>query len=80
MTPFLLFFTRVHGEQSEQLMDLRINCLDQRLGDFKALIHVFARGADNKVLDQAVQAVANLPSLKHTKNHIPVIHLLVKVY
>ncbi len=60
--------TRVHGDQSEQLMDLRIMCLDRRLAEFKALINVFARGADDKVLDQAVQAVAGLPHLEQCRD------------
>ncbi len=56
--------TRVKGEQSEQLMDLRMMCLDRRLGEIKALTAVFAHQADAQVVDKAVQAVADLPTLE----------------
>ena len=54
--------TRVHGEQSEQLLDLRIHCLDQRLRDLSALVDVFT-AADAKVVRNAVLAAEGLSNL-----------------
>jgi tetratricopeptide (TPR) repeat protein/predicted Ser/Thr protein kinase len=54
--------TRVRGEQSEELLDLRMECLGQRLQEVKAEADLFAR-ADAKVIENAVQAVDSLSSL-----------------
>jgi tetratricopeptide (TPR) repeat protein len=54
--------TQVRGEQSEALLDLRMACLDRRLGDLHALVDVLAV-ADAAVLDRAIEAAAALPSL-----------------
>lgn len=55
--------THVRGEQSQNLLDLRMACLDQRLGEMAAQIDVFAEASDAKVLDGAVRAVADLGDL-----------------
>ncbi|MBV8760368.1 MAG: serine/threonine protein kinase, partial [Deltaproteobacteria bacterium] len=52
--------TRVHGEQSEHLLDLRMLCLDQRLEAARATIDA-AMTADSDTIDHAVGAFASLP-------------------
>ena len=55
--------TRVRGTQSDELMDLRMRCLDQRLSDLDALLGSFA-GASETVVERAVFSVAELPRLQ----------------
>lgn len=54
--------TRLRGEQSEDLLDRRMFCLDERLGEVRALSDLFAR-ADSQVIEKARDAVAQLPLL-----------------
>ncbi len=54
--------TRVRGEQSEQLLDLRMTCLERRRGALAALVNVLA-GADAEMIDRAVQAAGDLPAI-----------------
>ncbi len=54
--------TQLRGEQSAEVMDLRMACLNERLGNLRALSDVFA-AADGKVVENAVSAAAALPSL-----------------
>jgi tetratricopeptide (TPR) repeat protein len=54
--------TQVRGEQSQMLMDLRMECLDERLGAVAALVDVLGE-ADETVVQNAVEAVAGLPAL-----------------
>ena len=54
--------TRVRGEQSERLLDLRMACLDRELAQVDSLLKVFA-DADRAVVDQAVSAATALPPL-----------------
>ncbi len=56
--------TRARGEQSEELLDLRMACLDRRRGELGALVHLFTSGPDEQVLDNAVQATAELSQLQ----------------
>jgi len=49
-------------EQSTEVMDLRMNCLDERLGRLRALTDVFA-SASGEVVENAVGAVNALGSL-----------------
>ena len=49
--------TRVHGEQSDEAMDLRIACLDTQRAELSALTDLFA-AADRKVVEGAVQAAS----------------------
>lgn len=51
--------TRVRGEQSEDLLDRKMFCLDQRLREVQALTELFAR-ADAKVVEKAADAVSGL--------------------
>lgn len=55
--------TRVHGEQSEALMDARMRCLDHRARELGALVEVLG-DADEDVVDRAVSAVAALPAVE----------------
>jgi eukaryotic-like serine/threonine-protein kinase len=54
--------TRVEGEQSERLLDLRMACYDRRLRETAALLGVL-RDADAGVVENASTAVAGLPPL-----------------
>jgi tetratricopeptide (TPR) repeat protein len=52
--------TRLRGEQSEELLDRRMSCLDDRLGQLGALVELFSR-ADAGIVEHAVGAAAALP-------------------
>ncbi len=54
--------TRVTGEQSEDLLDLRMMCLDRRLTDLRALTDLYTQ-ADAKTVEFATQGTADLPEL-----------------
>jgi tetratricopeptide (TPR) repeat protein len=54
--------TQVRGEQSTQVLDLRMSCLSDRLAHVKALADVFA-GANAAVVENAVGAANALPPL-----------------
>jgi len=55
--------TRLRGEQTEQLLSLRVVCLERRLQDVKAVTGVLA-SADAALVTKAVDTVAVLPSLR----------------
>jgi eukaryotic-like serine/threonine-protein kinase len=59
--------TRVRGEQSEELLDLRMTCLAQRREEMKSLVEVFAH-ADGGVVEKALRAVAGLGALDGCAN------------
>lgn len=54
--------TRVHGTQSEDLLDLRMECLQRRLDDVRALVDVFVT-ADGEVVSRAAAAASRIPAL-----------------
>jgi len=54
--------TRVRGEQSEELMDLRMHCLAQRLAELRATTELLTR-ADESSVTQAVNTAQALTSL-----------------
>jgi tetratricopeptide (TPR) repeat protein/predicted Ser/Thr protein kinase len=54
--------THVRGDQSAEVMDLRMSCLSDRLGSVRALTDVLAK-ADERVVQNAVTAAGALPSL-----------------
>jgi hypothetical protein len=54
--------TQVRGEQSAEVLDLRMACLNERLTGLRALTDVFAT-ADAKVVENAVTSAAALPRL-----------------
>ncbi|MBI5542271.1 MAG: tetratricopeptide repeat protein [Deltaproteobacteria bacterium] len=51
--------TRIRGEQSDQVLGLRMSCLDQRLKGMEALVELFAR-ADARVVERSIQAAETL--------------------
>ncbi|NMO16197.1 tetratricopeptide repeat protein [Pyxidicoccus fallax] len=55
--------TRVRGTQTEELLSLRMVCLDRRRKDLGALVGQLS-DADGKVVERSVDAVAALPSLQ----------------
>jgi tRNA A-37 threonylcarbamoyl transferase component Bud32/tetratricopeptide (TPR) repeat protein len=54
--------TQIRGEQSAEVLDLRMNCLQQRLTAVRAVVDVFGE-ADGQVVDNAVQAAGAMPDL-----------------
>jgi tetratricopeptide (TPR) repeat protein len=55
--------TRVRGDQSEAIMDLRVRCLERRARDLEALTNLFIH-AGPEAAQGAVQAAYALPPLK----------------
>jgi tetratricopeptide (TPR) repeat protein len=55
--------TRIHGTQSQQLLDLRMACLSARKAEAKALTALLITGEAPSRLDRAADAVSGLPSL-----------------
>jgi tetratricopeptide (TPR) repeat protein/predicted Ser/Thr protein kinase len=55
--------TRVRGEQTEELLSMRMVCLERRRKDLSALTGLLTE-ADGKVVERAVEAAAALPSLR----------------
>jgi tetratricopeptide (TPR) repeat protein len=54
--------THVRGEQSPEVLDLRMACLQERLTNARALTDLFTN-ADGQVVENAVGAASALPSL-----------------
>ena len=54
--------THVRGEQSAEVLDLRMDCLGERLAGVHAVSDVLAH-ADTYAVDNAVAAASNLPTL-----------------
>jgi serine/threonine protein kinase/Tfp pilus assembly protein PilF len=54
--------TRVRGEQSEELLDLRMSCLRTRLVEMRSLVELFAH-ADRGLIVRAPSAASSLSSL-----------------
>ncbi len=59
--------TRLRGEQSERLLDLRMACLAQRRVGVRALVEVL-EGADAKAVERAVQAAQGLAPVADCAN------------
>jgi tetratricopeptide (TPR) repeat protein len=59
--------TRVRGDQSEEVMELRAECLDGRRAEVRALVDVLAQ-ADAQVAERAAQAAQRLPGLDECRN------------
>src|SRR5262249_62295197 len=55
--------TRIRGEQSEELLDLRAGCLSQRMQELKALATLYA-SADEKLVAKAVDAAHGLSDIE----------------
>nr|AYM53544.1 serine/threonine protein kinase with TPR repeats [Cystobacter ferrugineus] len=54
--------TRVRGEQSDEVLSLRMECLDRRLQSLRALTDLYAH-ADASLVDEAAKAAHALPPL-----------------
>jgi tetratricopeptide (TPR) repeat protein len=54
--------THVRREQPQEVLDLRVSCLDDRLFQLKSLIDVYMT-ADAKLVEGAAQSARSLPSL-----------------
>jgi eukaryotic-like serine/threonine-protein kinase len=61
--------TRVRGEQSEEMLDRRVECLDSHLRQFSALSKLFSE-ADGDVVARALAASLALPSLSDCSNTV----------
>ncbi|HEU4735335.1 MAG TPA: serine/threonine-protein kinase, partial [Kofleriaceae bacterium] len=59
--------TRLRGEQSEELLDLRMQCLAERIDALRATVDVLA-AADSTVVARASSAVTALPPLDDCAN------------
>jgi len=55
--------TRLRGEQSEALLDLRMGCLQRRLDEVKALTDLFEK-ADRQIVEKSVEAAQSLTPLR----------------
>ena len=55
--------THVRGEQSPQLLDLRMRCLDRKRSRMSALIALLSGTPDREIVDHAVDATARLGDL-----------------
>ncbi len=55
--------TRVRGNQSERMLDLRMYCLDQRLSELSALTTLLAGSLDEDILENAIQATIGLTQI-----------------
>jgi eukaryotic-like serine/threonine-protein kinase len=59
--------TRLRGEQSEELLDLRMRCLERRRRELSELVTQLASAAP-AVLERAVQAAASLPPVSECED------------
>ncbi len=59
--------TRVRGEQSDELLDLRMSCLQDHLSETRAVLDVLAE-PDPAVVQRAVAMVSGLPGLEGCAN------------
>ena len=55
--------TRIHGTQSEALLDLRMTCLGQRARELDSLLSLFRVGGD-EIVRESIRALARLPSIE----------------
>jgi serine/threonine-protein kinase len=56
--------THVRGEQSPELLDLRMGCLDRGMTELSALTRAFAESSSAETVNRAVNAVTSLASLE----------------
>jgi tetratricopeptide (TPR) repeat protein len=68
--------TNVRAEQSEQVLDLRMGCLEERLTAARAVTDVFVN-ADDKVVENAVSAASELPALDRCAD-VPALRAIVR--
>ncbi|HVV53629.1 MAG TPA: tetratricopeptide repeat protein, partial [Polyangia bacterium] len=68
--------TSERGEQSAEVLDLRMSCLQERLGGLRALTQVYA-SATGEVVENAVSAANNLGSLDRCAD-VPLLRSVVR--
>jgi tetratricopeptide (TPR) repeat protein len=68
--------TAVRGEQSAEVLDLRMTCLNERVVRARAVIDTFAR-ADAKVVENALEVVNGLPRLERCAD-VPILRAAIK--
>ncbi|HVV15569.1 MAG TPA: protein kinase [Polyangia bacterium] len=68
--------THVRGEQSPDVLDLRMACLNERLTDLRALTDVFTT-ADAKVVENAVTSAGSLARLDRCAD-VPLLRAVIK--
>jgi serine/threonine protein kinase/tetratricopeptide (TPR) repeat protein len=68
--------TGLRGEQSAEVLDLRMSCLQERLGGLRALTNVFS-DANGEVVENAVSAVNSLGSLDRCAD-VPLLRAVVR--
>ena len=68
--------TQIHHEQSAEVLDLRMSCLNERLNGFRALTDVFA-DADGAIVENAVSATAALSTLDRCGD-VPTLRALIR--
>ena len=68
--------TQIHHEQSAEVLDLRMSCLNERLNGFRALTDVFA-DATGEVVENAVSATNALSTLDRCAD-VPTLRAVVK--
>ncbi len=55
--------TAVRHEQSDAVLDLRMQCLDRRRGELASVSELFANTADKGIVQHAIDAVRGLPAI-----------------
>jgi serine/threonine protein kinase len=68
--------TQARGEQSAEVLDLRMSCLQERLGGLRALTDVFSE-ANGQVVENAVSAANALGSLDRCAD-VPLLRSIVR--
>jgi eukaryotic-like serine/threonine-protein kinase len=68
--------TQVRHEQSDEVLDLRMSCLQERLGGLRALTNVFIE-ADGDVVENAVSATNALASLDRCAD-VPLLRAVIR--
>ena len=68
--------THVRGEQSSEVLDLRMSCLQERLGGLRALTQVYS-SASGEVVENAVSAANTLGSLERCAD-VPLLRSVVR--
>jgi serine/threonine protein kinase len=68
--------THARGEQSAEVLDLRMSCLQERLGGLRALTHVFSE-ASGEVVENAVSAANALAPLDRCAD-VPLLRAVVR--
>jgi eukaryotic-like serine/threonine-protein kinase len=68
--------TNIRHEQSDEVLDLRSECLQERLNSLHALTEVFAT-ANGAVVENAVSAVNQLPTLERCTN-VPLLRAVIR--